>query len=228
MQLLFFTDLHTGNVGEYPHHVDLRKNFTDLLREISQHHFDYLIIGGDLCLQSGDVAIYQWQKEQLDALKKPYFIIAGNHDNQLLLCEVFEACVLAGNEEIYFSKIWDGIPVLFLDTGRGSMSGQQKEWLRTTLKGAVDTPVVIFMHHPPLLMQVPHMDRQYALEDREEIQSILQETPNPKHIFCGHYHVEKNAFQGNVSVTVTPSLFFQIEQFNSDFAIDHFNIAYRS
>ncbi|MCB0689095.1 MAG: hypothetical protein KDC53_21300, partial [Saprospiraceae bacterium] len=49
-----------------------------------------------------------------------------------------------------------------------------------------------------------------------------------KHIFCGHYHVEKNAFQGNVSVTVTPSLFFQIEQFNSDFAIDHFNIAYRS
>jgi Icc protein len=82
------------------------------------------------------------------------------------------------------------------------------------------------MHHPPALMGVPHMDHRHALKDRDEVMEILNSTKTHKDIFCGHYHVQKSVFMDHISIHVTPSLFFQIDQLKDEFAVDHLNIAY--
>jgi Icc protein len=83
------------------------------------------------------------------------------------------------------------------------------------------------MHHPPAFMAVPFMDDTHALEDREEILQLLIDQGTPIHVFCGHYHVHKSSFIQNVAIHVTPSLYVQIDQYQSDFTIDHKSIAFR-
>jgi hypothetical protein len=83
------------------------------------------------------------------------------------------------------------------------------------------------MHHPPALMQVPYMDRNHALNDRDEIMNILQQVQKPIDVFCGHYHVEKLVCFGSIRIHITPSCYFQIDQKQQDFAVDHHCIAYR-
>lgn len=227
MLIVFITDLHTGNEGETALGIDLRLNFLDILDAVEQHPYDFLVIGGDLCIREGDREIYQWQKTHLDALDKPYYIIAGNHDDQEILNQVFPNLPGAKGQEIYYDLTIENQPLLFLDTARGFTSGTQKSWLRNRLLKYQNRQVIVFMHHPPKLMGVPHMDQKHALQDRDAILGIFRETTNQKHIFCGHYHVQKSTFVQQVAIHVTPSLFFQIDQFREDFAVDHRSIAYR-
>ncbi len=227
MLIVFITDLHTGLEGESSFNIDLRQNFLDILFAINQYPYDYLVIGGDLCLHDGNRDIYQWQKAHLDALGKPYFIIAGNHDDPVLLGQTFPGLPEPTESEIYYDLTIDSQVFLFLDTSRGAISEFQKSWLKTQLHQHQSSQVIIFMHHPPTLMGVPHMDQKHALRNHVEVMQIFNETPNQKHIFCGHYHVHKSGFIGQVSVHVTPSLFFQINQYQNEFEVDHNNIAYR-
>lgn len=227
MLILFITDLHTCAEGEFPHNIDLRQNFLDILRATSRHNYDFLVVGGDLCFSDGNLDIYRWQKHYLDLLKKPYFIIPGNHDDQILLNQVFPQFALTGDSEIYYQYQIREKTILFLDTARGFTSKTQKTWLRSQLQRLNNQRTTIFMHHPPMLMQVPHMDKKYALQDRDEILGILEETPGQKDLFCGHYHVSKHGSKDQVSIHITPSLFFQIDQFDEDFAVDDLRIGYR-
>jgi Icc protein len=226
MIFIFITDLHTGQEGELAHNIDLRQNFLDTLAAITKRPYDYLIIGGDLCLFEGNAQIYQWQKEQLDRLAKPYFIIPGNHDDTILLSELFNHLPLVGEAEIYYEVLIDHKTYLFLDTARGMTSDLQKSWLKERLANCEEERITIFMHHPPALMGVSHMDQRHALKDRDEIIAILNLTNIHKDIFCGHYHVQKSVFMDRISIHITPSLFFQIDQLKEEFAVDHLNIAY--
>ncbi|MCB0665769.1 MAG: metallophosphoesterase [Saprospiraceae bacterium] len=227
MLVLFITDLHTSLKDEYPHDIDLRQNFLDVLRVTKRYNYDFLVLGGDLCFKDGDSQIYRWQKSHLDRTNKPYFIIPGNHDDQGLLNEIFPEFILTGDDEIYYKQSLGGKTMLFLDTARGRTSVKQQDWLREELDQLRNQRVTLFMHHPPMLMQVPHMDKNYALQDRNELMAILKETANPKDVFCGHYHVCKSGMEDQISVHITPSLFFQIDQYEKEFAVDHLNIGYR-
>ena len=113
MIFIFITDLHTGQEGELAHNIDLRQNFADTLTAITKQPYDYLVIGGDLSLFEGNAQIYQWQKEQLDRLAKPYFIIPGNHDDTIILSELFSHLPLVGEAEIYYEVLIDGQTFLF-------------------------------------------------------------------------------------------------------------------
>ncbi len=228
MQIAFITDLHTSLDDKTPFGVDLKQNFLDIIEAVRHSRAEILIIGGDLCLKNGRLDVYQWQKGHLDSLGIPYHIIAGNHDNQENLCKVFSSMQACRNSEIYYDLQINGQPFLFLDTGVGSMSESQKTWLRHRISSLSKANLSVIMHHPPLLMGVPHMDTKHALSDRSEILSILRSFHGPVTVFTGHYHVEKTAVVGNVTITVTPSLFVQIDQRHEEFAIDHKRVAYRT
>ncbi|NND31131.1 MAG: metallophosphoesterase [Saprospiraceae bacterium] len=227
MQIAFITDLHTGLTKELPFDVDVRQNFLKIIEVLKTRHFDLLVLGGDLCLHDGNAEIYTWQKRQLDSLGKPYYVIPGNHDNQILLGNVFSKLKLTGKNEIYYDLDFEQIALLFLDTGSKVTSDQQKSWLKTKLDLYQKKQILIFMHHPPALMGVPFMDREHALIDRAEILSLFLAHPNFLHVFSGHYHVERSLFIKNVAIHITPSLYIQIDPFVEDFRIDHRLIGFR-
>ena len=225
-RIAFITDLHTGQPDERPFGIDLRDNFTKLLTSIRALEPDLLVLGGDLCLMEGSVQVYQWQKAHLDSLHIPYHLLAGNHDDPIMMSDVFELSPMSSGELYYTLKLGSH-ELIMLDTSQARLSGDQKRWLRDKLAKKEMDMQVIFMHHPPDLMQVPHMDRQHYLKDKEEVMQLLRSVNHNLQIFCGHYHVEKTVAIGQIQVHITPSCYFQIDAEKEEFAIDHKDIALR-
>ncbi|NND05104.1 MAG: hypothetical protein HKN87_01880 [Saprospiraceae bacterium] len=226
MKICFLTDLHTGNPDDKPFDIDLRQNFLDVIKAIAAYNLDLLIIGGDLCLLGHEDGICQWQKIHLDALGIPYLITAGNHDDPVQLQRVFDELPTPISGELYYQKNFQSRPFFFLDTSQGKMSKNQKQWLRDHLVTVTSDPIIV-MHHPPMLMGVPHMDQNHALQDRDEVLRILLDCSRHIDVLCGHYHVEKMIRMQHVTVHVTPSCYLQIDASQVDFAVDHKNMAFR-
>ncbi len=220
MRIIHITDPHLGENGEDTFGVDVRANFLNVLEAASRLKPDHLVLTGDLCFRHGNANIYYWVKTQLDRLGIPYENISGNHDDPVQMAKSFERLGNLHMGELYFAKSLGGRPMLFLDTTTGEMSLLQREWLEDQLRHT-QQEVILFMHHPPLQGGVPYMDANYPLHNREAVQAIFFQYPYPITVFCGHYHVEKTVQQNNVIMHITPSTFYQIDQFSEAFQVDH-------
>lgn len=220
MRIIQLTDLHIGRPDEATFEVDVRANLHKACRKIKALSPDYVVVSGDLCFQDPDPSIYTWVKQQLDALDITYDLLSGNHDEPVMLARSFGIEHLLVEDALYYYRQLEGIPYLFLDTTTGIVDTRQLKWIEETLKQQTG-PVIIFMHHPPTLAGVPHMDQKYALQNRDEVMEILLSYPGRIDIFCGHYHVDKVLCIDNLNVYITPSCFFQIDQFSETFAVDH-------
>ncbi len=227
MRIVQITDIHIGAEDEDTRDIDVRGNFPAILEMAEHLHPDYLVLTGDLCFSTGNAEAYYWIKVQMDQLALPFDIIPGNHDDTALMARIFEReHLLLPNGEMAFSRTLAGIAFLFLDTAAGVLSETQGNWLSDKLN-QLSGPQIIFMHHPPLRAGVPFMDNNYPLQNPEVFQQAIQGYASPIHVFCGHYHVEKSIHHGSLSVHVTPSTFFQIDQFSERFAVDHYRPALR-
>lgn len=226
MRIVQITDLHIGQEGEDTFGVDVRKNFLKIIDAVTKLQPDHLVVSGDLCYRVGELAIYQWIKNHLDGLNLPYDLISGNHDDPVLMANVFALEQELKKGELYFTKKVGTYTVLFMDTTTGWVSDEQLRWLGAQL-GQLNERAIIFMHHPPLSGGVPFMDQEHALKNKEAVQEILFQHPYQICIFTGHYHVEKTITKQNVTVQITPSCFFQIDQHSSEFKVDHHRIGLR-
>lgn len=226
MRIIQLTDLHIGHSGADTHGVDVRENFLRIVRKIPALGGDEIMISGDLCLEDGDPEIYRWIVEQLRPLGLPVKVISGNHDDPSMLAAAFGVGHWLRRRELYFLRTDTPLPIFYLDTTKGSVSKRQLDWLEEEVPKCMG-PFIIFMHHPPVLAGVPHMDRKYALQNRNDLLSILLMHPDPVHVYCGHYHVEKLISYQNILVHITPSAYFQIDQFQTEFAVDHYRIGLR-
>jgi Icc protein len=224
MPLAFLTDLHLGTAGQYPLGVDVRQNFRAALDWVRERTPDALVIGGDVCLDVGEAETYRWFREQVEELPFPWYAISGNHDDSVMMARELGLERYLHGEELYFAETIGGTPALFLDTSRGRCSEAQWAWLRTQLTGRDEA--LIFMHHPPVRAGVRHMDAHYAFGESERFREIIQ----PLHratVVCGHYHVERVVQRENLTIFITPSLFFQLKPDTPELAYDHFRIGIR-
>jgi len=220
MKIIQLTDLHLGREGEDTRGIDVRANFVKALKIIQNYQPDCLVISGDICYRAPELPIYEWFFEHLKDYPIPSEVIPGNHDDIGMMRQVLDIERDIKGEKLYFSRIIDGEPILFLDTAPATMDIVQLDWLREQLKNN-PKDLLIFMHHPPLLCGVPYMDNNHSFKTRKEIREIFFEHPYNLTIFTGHYHVEKTIRTKNLEINITPSTFFQINQEMVDFAVDH-------
>ena len=226
MKLAYFTDLHIGLPGEDTRGVDVRRNLALVIKAVLKESPDVVIIGGDICYREPIAEIYTWVRQQLAPFANSLYITPGNHDDARMLDAAFNFGWLQPSGECFFRKEFGGHTALFLDSSKRSMSDLQYAWLTGQLTQS-SGPLLIFMHHPPFLCGVPYMDDNHAFEERGRLQELLFSYQDQIYLFCGHYHVEKTVSMRNVHAVITPSCFFQIDQNQPDFAVDHYHIAYR-
>jgi len=224
--ITLITDLHIGQEGENTYGVDVRQNFLDVLEAIKKERPDHLIINGDLCFDNGDVAIYQWIKHHLDQFSIPYELTVGNHDNGKMMVEVFGLQSNFQENCLYFTRSFGAWKGIFLDTALRSVSNEQLYWLAQQLQ-QTNQPILLFMHHPPIVSGVPFMDQTHGLTNMDAFQEILMKDERTIPIFSGHYHVEKTVCKKNMILQITPSCYCQIAQRSAVFEVDHYKVAYR-
>ncbi|AQG78417.1 metallophosphoesterase family protein [Spirosoma montaniterrae] len=225
MRIAFITDPHLSN--EKPDGVNVRQNFLNALSFLDVLKPTALVIGGDICYDKADPAVYRWVKELLEQLPFPSYYIAGNHDDSTMLADVFNLTHHLQNGELYYALPLEGQPVLFLDSAKGEFSAEQWAWLREYLTALRDNNVTVFMHHPPLPADVCFMDEHYPFRQSEQFFELVHELPCHVTVICGHYHVEKTVQRGNLLTLVSPSTFYQMKHDTTEFAIDHYRVGVR-
>jgi outer membrane protein assembly factor BamB/predicted MPP superfamily phosphohydrolase len=154
---------------------------------------DFIIVSGDIT-ETGDLASLKEAKNILGKLKKPNYIIAGNHETKWSESGYTDFSKVFGDDK--FSFIHQGIKFIGFTTGPvikmgdGHISPQDISWVKRELSSMPENmPVIIITHYPLLPGDV---DNWYEMTD------ILRKY-NIQLILGGHYH--KNVMMNYDGIT---------------------------
>jgi 3',5'-cyclic-AMP phosphodiesterase len=161
---------------------------------------DAVLVSGDLG-DLGDAAEYALARELLAPLPMPVHVLAGNHDDHEALSEAF------GSPARYTARVGEVALVACHTPLPGRMEGRlDLEWLEAELEAARGAPVVVAMHHPPLLTGIPVLDEiGLPPEQRAGLTDLLARFPNVRRVVAGHVHRTAFGLLGGCGVVTAPS-----------------------
>lgn len=195
---LHFTDPHLPPPGESVQGVDPAPALAAALADAADRHgpdgplpASFAVITGDL-VRDGEPAAYARLHAMLDHQPWPVHLLLGNHDDRDAFRHAFPEAPL---DEAGFVQSAIRTPVgtcLMLDThapGRpdGELCARRLDWLAARVAEGTE-PLLLFMHHPPLSVGIPAMDRM-GLRTAEGLWDVLApHRARVRHIFHGHLH----------------------------------------
>jgi 3',5'-cyclic AMP phosphodiesterase CpdA len=215
MKLIQVSDLHFVPPGTLLYGLDPRARLEAAIADINTHHGD-----AELCLFTGDLAdhgapaAYAALRETLGALQVPYRLTLGNHDDRDNFLRAFPEAPRDEHGFVQTVVTTGGGDMILLDTHEpGQHSGRfcvkRQAWLRARLAEAADKPVTIFMHHPPLDIGIPSLDR-IGLEDKPGFAEVVAGAGHIRHIFFGHVHRPVSGSWRGIPYTGVRSLVHQV------------------
>lgn len=193
-EIALLTDIHVtpGNANE--------GKLRDAVDEINRSNAQIVILSGDLSNEGSDEQLYN-VKSILDGIKKPLYVIPGNHE--------LNWSQSAGKT---FNDIWgadrfvtelDGYVIVgitcgpFMKMGDGHIKQEDLAWLDNTLKQHVTAgKKVISVNHYPILPD---------LDNVNDYIKVLQKYPVAVHL-CGHYHQFRKYEGGGIDGLINRAL----------------------
>lgn len=175
-----------------------------------------LVIGtGDL-VNDGTASQYDHLVEVLAALRAPFVPLPGNHDDRAELRRRYPEVLPPGGlaDPIDVVVEHDDVAVIALDTTipgshEGTLSQGQLDWLDGRLT-AVDRPVVIAQHHPPVRSGVGHMDAVCGFDRGREEADVIVRHPHVEAVVSGHLHRSFSCRYAGTIAVVCPSTASQL------------------
>ncbi|MEM9299031.1 MAG: metallophosphoesterase, partial [Bacteroidota bacterium] len=134
------TDLHLPD--DENHEIGLR--FKKLMEFISSHPPDLLAITGDLTMTDGSKQICQRIKDSIPR-QMEYAVIPGNHDDAVVLNEVFDNRYDSLGEFCYSIPL-DSIDLLFVDSSSHILPENHIDFINNQ---DLRSSSILFIHHPP-------------------------------------------------------------------------------
>src|SRR5689334_11388213 len=170
---------------------------------------DFVVISGDLA-DTPTSEEYQYLTRLLAPLKLPFAGIPGNHDSRELMRAAFPRAPYAFSSGALNQKIEVGpLDLLLLDSSvpgkpHGVLEAQTLRWLDETLSASSDRPALLFLHHPPFIAGIWHMDRQ-NLHNADELAAIVQRHKRVRIVATGHIHRATLTTFAGVPCTICPA-----------------------
>jgi len=170
---------------------------------------DFVVISGDLA-DTPTSEEYEFLKRLLAPLKLPFAAIPGNHDSRELMRLAFPQAGYAFASGPLNQKLEvGGLDLLLLDSSvpgkpHGELDGSTLQWLDAMLASSTDRPALMFLHHPPFLTGIWHMDRQ-NLGNSAELASIVRRHPRTRLIAAGHVHRAALTMFAGIPATICPA-----------------------
>ena len=185
--------------------------FTSVLQSIRRQvpELDLLVITGDIAHDEVP-ATYDAVVGELRDWSNKVRVVPGNHDLRAALGERFAGSTNPCAGRVTFHQQWEDWQVIGLDSKRpgdvsGALGEDQLSWLRERLEVTKQLDTLLFMHHPPISVHSPWLDR-IGLEDAAQLEPVLNDFPQVRLIGCGHVHHEVVAKFGPATVFTTPAV----------------------
>ena len=86
----------------------------------------------------------------------------------------------------------------------GHVCAARRDWLARVLAAAPDRPTLIFVHHPPFLTGIAHMDAK-PMREAEALADVISAHRNVLRVVSGHVHRSMSASWGGTLCTTCPS-----------------------
>jgi Icc protein len=193
MKFVQITDTHIVPRGNLLYGLNPIDRLALCVGDINLRHPDaaFAIVTGDLA-HKGEPAAYAALRQELGKLKIPLHLILGNHDDREAFAAAFPETPRDDYGFIQYSFDIGETLGICLDTNEpgqpyGTFCEKRAQWLRWTLAGAGDRPVMIFIHHPPFKVQLKRMD-DISLLDPSHFIAAIERRRNIRHLFFGHLH----------------------------------------
>lgn len=196
MLIAHLSDLHIS--AGPPETAPVRRDAPDMARLVVADLMalpqlpDAVLITGDVA-DGGSEADYALVRQILAPLPMPVFVVPGNHDRRGPMRAAFGTTVrYAAPDTLQFEAQLPGVRIIGLDSlvpGRveGRLDAAQLDWLQERLATGTD-PVFLMLHHPPFPTGNAHWDASALRDGGRRLGQILQASPAPVRLLCGHVH----------------------------------------
>ncbi len=217
MLIAHLSDLHIAGPGKKAYGIAPTAENLALVVQ----HINGLVPAPDLVLVTGDITYGGGQQEVelaaslLAQLRRPCFLVPGNHDHLPSLWEGFGGSAIpAAADFMNYTIEGHAIRLIGMDStdpGKpgGAMDACRCDWLAARLAEKPEQPTILFMHHPPVKCGVLETDEDgFAGIDR--LARVVAEYDNILRVLCGHIHLEAHAAWRHILVSTAPSMGLQL------------------
>lgn len=172
---------------------------------------DAWLLTGDLA-QDHKLDTYLKLKDHLGT--KPWYWVAGNHDDPAAMAQAFGPPV-----KRLHNKHWQVLLLNSHDPGKvsGWLAEEELAWVERWASADLHTLVVL--HHHPLPCQSTWLDH-HQLKNGQALMARLAAYPKAKAVLFGHIHQEVDQEVDGVRLLATPSTCVQFKPHSHDFAVD--------
>jgi Icc protein len=198
----------------------------------AQRHFfpvDVVAVTGDIV--HDDPRAYGIVELLFGTLGVPVLLIPGNHDLPAEMRRRFNHAPFQVGGEYRTRNGWQ---ILLLESwfadsedGEGRLGEEQVRQVRQSLAQGVGPHAFVFLHHPPIAMESPALDK-LGLLDADALLAAIGGNPRVRGVCWGHAHQGLDIYaKGDVRFMCTPATSMQFRPRQPAFQVDERPPGYR-
>jgi 3',5'-cyclic-AMP phosphodiesterase len=212
LRIAQISDLHIKSPGQLAYgRVDTAKALERCVTALNKFRPtpDFVVISGDL-VDTPTIEEYDHLKRLLAPIKLPFAGIPGNHDGREMMRAAFPQAGYAFPAGALNQAIELGeLQLILLDSHvpgkpHGELEAATLQWLDATLAASASRPALLFLHHPPFIAGIWHMDRQ-NLHNAGDLAEIVRRHPRVQLVATGHVHRATLTMFAGVACTICPA-----------------------
>lgn len=205
------SDLHIKPPGVLAYrHVDTAAGLRRCIETLNRFtpRPELVVISGDLA-DTPLAAEYDHIKALLAPLDIPFAAIPGNHDSRELMRAALPGLGYAQPSGALNSVRQVGdVDIVLLDSSvpgaaHGELDATTLAWLEAVLAASSTRPALLFMHHPPFVTGITHMDAQ-NLRNADALAALIRKHPRTRLTAAGHVHRATLASFAGTAATICP------------------------
>ncbi len=199
------TDLHIRqNMDAILHEINPYQNLKLITTALQKENFDFILLSGDIA-DDGSKEAYQHIKNLLATLDKPIYALPGNHDDPKILSQE-----LNYQKEIEINSDWKILALNSVVAGEhaGNLAAEELSFLKETIKKHADKNLMIALHHHPVSINSPWMDK-YMLKNASAFLEVVLAAKNVRLVIFGHVHQVWEQTISQARFLSAPSTFIQ-------------------
>jgi 3',5'-cyclic AMP phosphodiesterase CpdA len=206
------SDLHIKQPGALAYgHVDTAAALAQCVAALNRFRPrpELVVISGDLA-DTPAAEEYEHLKRLLAPLEIGFAAIPGNHDSRELMRAALPKGGYAEKSGALNSlRVVGPLDLVLLDSsvpGRphGELEDETLAWLEAALASSPARPALIFLHHPPFVTGIRHMDVQ-NLRNAVALGDILRRHPRARLVAAGHIHRATLTQFAGCAATICPA-----------------------